>query len=114
MDAMFEESPFNQDIGSWDVSKVRNMGYMFSESWFNQDIGGWDVSNVKSMWDMFYHARLSTINYDKLLNSWSQLSLHQNVVFGARGIHYSKASESSRASIISNFGWDINDAGLAE
>ena len=40
---------FNQDISSWDVSNVTNMGWMFSgNNQFNQDLSSWDVSKVNN------------------------------------------------------------------
>ena len=59
--------PFNQDISSWDVSNVTNMGRMFA--WadsFNQDISYWDVSNVTNMDSMFLWA--DSFNQD--ISSW--------------------------------------------
>jgi surface protein len=46
MTEMFQHaSVFNQNIGYWDVSNVRNMAGMFANaSASNQDIGSWDVS----------------------------------------------------------------------
>ena len=44
---------FNQDIGDWDVGKVRNFRAMFRNSLFNQDISDWDVSDATNMRQMF-------------------------------------------------------------
>ena len=60
-------SLFNQDISSWDVSKVTNMDRMFAgAAAFNQDISSWDVSSVTAMVDMFYNA--TSFNQD--LSGW--------------------------------------------
>jgi surface protein len=53
-------SAVNQDIGSWNVSRVTILESMFYEAdTFNQDIGSWDVSNVRNMQYMFFHATSS-------------------------------------------------------
>jgi surface protein len=53
MSSLFYESAFNQDISFWDVSKVIDMSSMFYGAPFNQDISSWDVSNVTDMSFMF-------------------------------------------------------------
>lgn len=45
MTSMFNNSAFNQNISSWDVSTVTRMQFMFSNATvFNQDLTGWSVN----------------------------------------------------------------------
>ena len=64
---MFSGTPFNQDIGNWDMSNFTSLNYMFSNATaFNQDISSWDVSNVTGMEGMFNGA--TAFNQD--LTQW--------------------------------------------
>ena len=48
---------FNQDISSWNTSRVNNMYEMFlSATSFNQNIGNWQTGNVNTMRSMFQGA----------------------------------------------------------
>ncbi|MGB0524502.1 MAG: BspA family leucine-rich repeat surface protein [Flammeovirgaceae bacterium] len=102
---------FNQDLSNWNVSAVQDMANMFlGADAFDQDLGGWNISSVTTMSGMFGATSLSALNYDNTLIGWSALSLQNNVVLGASGRHYCSAS-AERQSLITNFGWTINDAG---
>ena len=58
---------FNQNISSWDVSNVTDMGGMFCNAQsFNQPIGNWDVSNVTRMNSMFGDADA----FNQLIGDW--------------------------------------------
>ena len=104
---------FNQDISLWNTSKVTSMGNMFSgASSFDQNIGSWDVSSVTSMYKMFNRgAVLSVVNYDALLNGWSEQALQSDVTFTADNNKYSADAAASRQTIIDAHNWSITDGG---
>jgi len=62
MSGMFKEALlFNQDISSWDISKVKTLAYMFrGAKAFNQDLSSWNVINVTDMSEMFYGASFNS------------------------------------------------------
>jgi surface protein len=70
---------FNQDIGSWEVSKVTNMRGMLSAAAFNQDVSRWDTSRVTTMESMFSAA--ATFSQD--LSSWCVSSISWEVATDA-------------------------------
>jgi len=80
MNQMFyQNTAFNQDISSWNVSSVTNMTRMFESTPFNFDISGWDVSSVTSMARMFTFSQ-----FNQNLGAWNLDSLiSMEVIFNA-------------------------------
>jgi len=65
--AFIGATEFNQDISTWDISKITNLNNVFQDAQsFNQDISSWDISNVTTMSALFYGA--SSFNQD--ITSW--------------------------------------------
>ena len=114
MSFMFMKTAFNQNIGVWNVSKVTAMNRMFSEATaFNQNLGDWNIAQVLNMDFMFSEITLSLINYNALLNGWSNLQVQPNVKFDGGNSSYSGSARFARASLIEDFNWVITDGGLA-
>ena len=57
---------FNEDISTWDVSKVTDTSEMFlGAQYFNRDISKWDVSSVTDMHSMFKGAKQFNVDISK-------------------------------------------------
>jgi surface protein len=114
---MFRLSPFNQPIGSWDVSKVTNMESMFHSAFsFNQNIGSWNVSGVTNFTNFMAlktFSDYSTTNLDAIYNGWSSLPSVQtgrNITFNT--IKYTAAGSAGKAILQGTYGWTITDGGI--
>lgn len=82
---------------------------------FNQNISTWDTSKVTFMDSMFTGASaFSTANYSALLNAlYSNVSnLQSDVRLDAPVTYYSSGAQAARDALINNKGWKISDRGL--
>tara|TARA_X000000368_G_C22378121_1_gene427758 strand:- start:83 stop:391 length:309 start_codon:yes stop_codon:yes gene_type:complete len=77
---MFKKTPFNQPVGGWKVSNVRNMSGMFEQTeFFNQPLGKWDVSNVKFIHAMFDNAKA----FNQSITEWTVTTSTEGMFRGA-------------------------------
>jgi len=62
-----ERKLFNQNINSWDVSKVTDMAYMFAQcTTYNQPLNNWNTSKVLNMQFMFHFMP----DFNQPLDQW--------------------------------------------
>lgn len=96
------------------MSKVVSMFQMFYNAIsFDQSLGAWNVSSVGGMGEMLSFSGLSTANYDATLQGWAvQSGLQNGVPLDATGLSYCMG-ESARQTLITTYGWTIDDAGKA-
>jgi surface protein len=93
MSRMFQETSFNQNIGSWDTSSVQYMNHMFYAAPFNHNIGLWDTSKVITMHQLFQFAN----TFNQNIGSWNT-----SKVTNMFAMFYSAASFNQNLS-----GWNV-------
>jgi len=69
------------------------------------------VSSLTQAGGMIQASGLSSENYSRILNSWSQQSLQSNVTFSI-GPNYCSAAQAGRDILTNTFGWLITDGGV--
>ena len=113
MSSMFRDaSSANPDVSNWDVSSVSDMGYMFNTALSaNPDTSNWDVSSVTDMDRIFNNSNLSVENLTACYENWSQLSLQNNVEFGAGSTKYNSSGQAGRDILVNTYNWTIEDGG---
>jgi len=113
MSSMFRDaSSANPDVSNWDVSSVSDMGYMFNTALSaNPDTSNWDVSSVTDMDRIFNNSNLSVENLTACYENWSQLSLQNNVEFGAGSTKYNSSGQAGRDILVNTYNWVITDGG---
>ena len=105
----FNDHPFDQDLGNWDVSSAKDMGVMFTRNTiFNNggssSITGWDVSNVRNMRQMFDGAS----SFNQPIGSWDVTNAVYGQYNAGNGLEYMFQNATSFNQDISS--WDISNA----
>ncbi|MEW7289147.1 BspA family leucine-rich repeat surface protein [Aquimarina sp. 2304DJ70-9] len=122
MGFLFRNTPFNEDISSWNTQNVTNMRDMLANCPnFNQNLGDWDISNVTNMSDMFATSGLSLANYDATLIGWATDSsgnttdgvddVPSNITFHAGSSMYCLGVEAHNTLTSLPYDWSITDNG---
>jgi hypothetical protein len=77
----------------------------------NPNAQDWDVSTITGMGSIFSVSGLSVENLTACYENWSQLTLQQNVSFGAGTIKYNALGQAGRDILVNTYNWTITDGG---
>ena len=126
------------DLSSWDVSNITEMIGLFSDctsltslnlfggstanirdfryfmkncSALDIDLSSLDVSGMIYATSMLDNSGISPINYDSLLNSWSDQTVQNGVAFDAIGLTHTNDALSGKEILMVAHDWRIKDSG---
>ncbi len=96
---------------NWKTHNVTKMQYMFYKATAaNPNTTGWNIANVTDMRAMFTDVKLSTPNYDAMLQAFDDQMVQHGVTFHGGNSTYC-SSEHARDDLMSTYGWSITDGG---
>ena len=109
---------FNRDISLWPTPLVITFRFFLRDATsFDQNIGSLDLSSALDLIDMLNGAGLSTENYNRTLDGWSNQVLPLFLTLGAQGLVADGGNPPSepdglaaRTSIINSYFWTIIDS----
>ena len=102
-------------VMNWTISGAYTAASMFyNNSAFNQDMSSWDVSGVTSSTGFLNFTELcssfSTANYDALLASWSAQNVQSGVQFDTDATYTFATHDGFKTTLVGK-GWTITDDG---
>ncbi|AYQ33350.1 BspA family leucine-rich repeat surface protein [Runella sp. SP2] len=108
MSKMFENATaFNGNITNWNVSNVTAMDEMFHNATsFNRNVGNWNIASATSMTDLFLNSAISMANYDAILIGWDAAGYTNKNLGSASPLQYC-AGQAARTNLVNNKGWTI-------
>ncbi|WP_428665800.1 BspA family leucine-rich repeat surface protein [Runella sp.] len=108
MSKMFENATaFNGNITNWNVSNVTAMDEMFHNATsFNRNVGNWNIASATSMTDLFLNSAISGENYDAILIAWNTAGYTNKNLGSVSPLQYC-AGQAARTNLINNKGWSI-------
>ena len=72
---VFENTSFNQPVGTWDVGSATNMENLFNNcSTFDQDVSNWNVSSVQNLQGVFRNCSAFTNGGSDGISGWDTSS----------------------------------------
>jgi surface protein len=84
---------FSQPLSSWEVSKVENFTSMFNGAvGFDQDLSMWTPVSATTFATFLTNVKLSTFNYNAILDSWSKQVLKTALTFDGGKSEYGGVS----------------------
>jgi hypothetical protein len=88
---------FNQDISGWNTARVQSMQSLFKATTFNHNVASWNVASVTNLVNVFY----SDTSFNQNLAGWNVLrvSLMGNAFLDATGL-----SDCNKEKLYSNWG----------